>query len=674
MPSKAELDKMVKDCMEKKGWTEEHCRKYIAGGIWGESSNFAFGPTAGDVHIPAGMKVKKQKKTMTDDILYVPIFKTGKWKEKQFAIDDLDEIVKNTNILIAAGLLEPPIKLGHNEDQSILKRDGYPAGGYVQKIYRIGDQLFADIIDVPKKLVEAIRNRAYSKVSAEIYENFEHPTTHEPMGKVLRAIAFLGADIPEVKGLDDIGKLYHSEEKTAYFTFAEIDLQEANAMSKIWKLEDVKKYFPCCVEAVEKYLKENKVDQVSVDKLAEIITAVRMAKYQDNPEPIKCPPGYKWDEKQERCVPDSGAEAKPEEQKVCPEGWEWSDKENKCVEKKTAKASDNPDNPEAGSDNGDGDKMRVGRKILASLLEALGYDIDPEKPIEEQLPSEDEMKERIAKMKKKDESKKLPLPKADNPDDWTDEEVDEITKSAKDIDLEKEKISGFPEDVKPPKAWFDRCIARVKGKADDPQALCGWVWYHGRLEGLYAGQPTEEGGAPGPGSRSSEQNPEVKELMEKIEKLEKEKYNEMIKKLKEENRGILLPKFDEYIEKFSELFLAENKVVKFGEKETNIADLFYRFLSELVKSKAVIFSELAKSNNTGGEMEMSETEKSEIEKEKQKIIETFTELAKETNTPVDEHSLEVAKKAVEIRHKNKNIGYAESLRLAEKELSGGEKK
>ena len=30
---------------------------------------------------------------------------------------------------------------------------------------------------------------------------------------------------------------------------------------------------------------------------------------------------------------------------------------------------------------------------------------------------------------------------------------------------------------RPPKAWFDKCV-RENPEADDPAALCGWIWYH----------------------------------------------------------------------------------------------------------------------------------------------------------------------------------------------------
>lgn len=45
------------------------------------------------------------------------------------------------------------------------------------------------------------------------------------------------------------------------------------------------------------------------------------------------------------------------------------------------------------------------------------------------------------------------------------------------VDMMKEKT--FKEqDERPPKAWFDKCVKAVRGKADNPEALCGWVWYH----------------------------------------------------------------------------------------------------------------------------------------------------------------------------------------------------
>ncbi len=35
-----------------------------------------------------------------------------------------------------------------------------------------------------------------------------------------------------------------------------------------------------------------------------------------------------------------------------------------------------------------------------------------------------------------------------------------------------------PEDRRPPKGWWENCIARAKKFADDPESFCGGLWYH----------------------------------------------------------------------------------------------------------------------------------------------------------------------------------------------------
>lgn len=34
------------------------------------------------------------------------------------------------------------------------------------------------------------------------------------------------------------------------------------------------------------------------------------------------------------------------------------------------------------------------------------------------------------------------------------------------------------EDERPPEAWFNNCVSSVSGDADDPEALCNWIWHH----------------------------------------------------------------------------------------------------------------------------------------------------------------------------------------------------
>lgn len=125
----------------------------------------------------------------TVEIKGVEIFKTGTWHGDEYTTKDLDHIVESFN---EKGF-EAPVKLGHNNEQ---EKDGQPSFGWIGKVFREGNKLLADLTDVPKRLGEAIKSKQYRQVSSEIIWNFK-----EGMPRVLRAVALLGADIPEVKGL-----------------------------------------------------------------------------------------------------------------------------------------------------------------------------------------------------------------------------------------------------------------------------------------------------------------------------------------------------------------------------------------------------------------------------------------------------------------------------------------
>jgi len=586
-------------------------------------------PDVSDVHIPQPLG-KKKKKMAEDSVVNmtgIPIFKSGVWKDNLvFDIDTLDEIIKNTNALIVAGTIEPPVKLGHNEEQTLLQSDGYPAAGYVTQVYRIGNQIFADVKDMPKKIADLIEKRAYSKISAELYQNFKHPETQENLGYVLRAIAFLGADIPEVKGIGDITKLYNTEKLAGVLSFSENtqNFKEVSEMEK-WTLKEVEISLPCCVDAVKKFMDENKKESLTVDELAKIITDVKYAKMQEEQDKIECPEGYKWDEVKGGCVKlqEKQDDKTTPEQIICPKGYKYDEKLNKCVPIEVAKEGEDKKDKDVIEDEISDEeitdeyaelvfarkKAELKPDEVKKLKEILKYARKNKKEADKQeteankqdkvdivIPDDAGIKEieNNAEYKNWGLGKMLPKGRA----------IDEITKGS-------EGVVGFPwpEDKKPPKEWWDKCVSSVSGKTDTPEKLCGWVWYHGTST------------AAKKDISASEQNKKVIELQEKIKKLEREKIKEKINELKDKNRGILLPKFDEYINKFTELFLSEDKVIRFGESDFNAADLFYKFINEIVNSKMVIFSELSKNFKSENEnIEVNDTDK-------QNLAEKFSEVS-----------------------------------------------
>lgn len=114
----------------------------------------------------------------------VEIFGAGKWNGDTYTVKDLDAMVAAFD---EVGF-RPPIKLGHGE------KSGGRAYGWVERIRRKGDKLVADFMDLPDKVYQAIKDRAFDAVSSEIWFNIERDGKKFP--RALKAVALLGSEIP----------------------------------------------------------------------------------------------------------------------------------------------------------------------------------------------------------------------------------------------------------------------------------------------------------------------------------------------------------------------------------------------------------------------------------------------------------------------------------------------
>lgn len=145
----------------------------------------------------------------------VEVFATGHWGGMPWTEHDLDQMVANFGKLSNA--IKPPVKLGHDDTQILGGQiDGQPALGWIGGLKRTGSKLIATITGIPAVLKDIIDRGAYRRVSAEIYPTFEETNAEKNLktgvtGRVLSSVAFLGADIPEVKTLEDLGKLLAKE-------------------------------------------------------------------------------------------------------------------------------------------------------------------------------------------------------------------------------------------------------------------------------------------------------------------------------------------------------------------------------------------------------------------------------------------------------------------------------
>ncbi len=138
------------------------------------------------------------------EIKDVEIFASGTWNGDTYTEDDLDQIVDTFNK--TKDKLKPFLKIGHSEKQSLLAKDEMPKAGLISNVRRIGSKLLADFIDVPRKIYEVIKRRAFDKISSELFIDMPIDGVKHPF--VLKAVALLGGETPAVHDLDSIIDLY----------------------------------------------------------------------------------------------------------------------------------------------------------------------------------------------------------------------------------------------------------------------------------------------------------------------------------------------------------------------------------------------------------------------------------------------------------------------------------
>jgi hypothetical protein len=130
----------------------------------------------------------------------VEAFAVGTWNGKTFSEADLDEMVTAFDALGLAGKL--PVKLGHTT------KDSEPAQGWISALRREGGKLLAKLTQVPKDLIDEIKEGRWRHVSIELLRDVK------ANGKTYRwvpdALAILGAARPAVESLAGLHTLVAS--------------------------------------------------------------------------------------------------------------------------------------------------------------------------------------------------------------------------------------------------------------------------------------------------------------------------------------------------------------------------------------------------------------------------------------------------------------------------------
>lgn len=117
---------------------------------------------------------------------FFEIFKAGTYPQGKFTKEQIEEIAKNYD----PSFCEAPITLDHEQSG--------PAFGWVESVKADKGVLKATFKDVTEDLKTFVNDGKYKKISVEIYRELEGKKPY------LKAVSFLGAGIPQVKGMEAV--------------------------------------------------------------------------------------------------------------------------------------------------------------------------------------------------------------------------------------------------------------------------------------------------------------------------------------------------------------------------------------------------------------------------------------------------------------------------------------
>jgi hypothetical protein len=166
------------------------------------------------------------------------IFRCGTHNGDKFIESDLEEIASNFHKL--KDELRPKLKITHRENQETI--GGLASYGDIVDVFlrRLEDgskRLFAKLSNIPKEVLDLIKNRRFPERSIEIYPRFKLGTKDDsPIYKnVLKAIALLGHEMPAVPGMAPI-KLEECIECQGTMCFRESFVEPQKSSDKIIEL------------------------------------------------------------------------------------------------------------------------------------------------------------------------------------------------------------------------------------------------------------------------------------------------------------------------------------------------------------------------------------------------------------------------------------------------------
>lgn len=215
---------------------------------------------------------------------FYEVFKAGKYPQGNFTKKEIAEIAKNYD----PKFCEAPITIDHQQSG--------PAYGWVDTVKADGDKLKVAFKDIPESFEKDVNDGKYKKVSVELYRNLEGK------GAYLKAVSFLGAATPQVKGLEPIKFMesesdvyeFNSDEEPEQFSeeeIVELKNQVAELEEQLAKFKENNKKMETIKSLKEKIsalndevatFKEKAKDKESIEKeLSDIKTMIKNREFDE---------------------------------------------------------------------------------------------------------------------------------------------------------------------------------------------------------------------------------------------------------------------------------------------------------------------------------------------------------------------------------------------------------
>lgn len=128
---------------------------------------------------------------------WVEVFRAGEYPQGTYTAADVQAVADRYD----PDHLEAPVTTDH--------RQTGPAFGWVEDVKAEGKKLLVKFKDLTEQMAEAINEGLFKNRSVELFEDLDGE------GPYLKAVSFLGAQTPQVKGLEPIGEIQFSEEHLA---------------------------------------------------------------------------------------------------------------------------------------------------------------------------------------------------------------------------------------------------------------------------------------------------------------------------------------------------------------------------------------------------------------------------------------------------------------------------